>query len=378
MAIERRLTEIVGPVGGKLHTARSRNDQVATDVAMFVRAHAEEAGAAHRAAGRHPCVGWPSATSTGRCPATPTCSAPSPCISAITCWPTCGCWSATASGFGAVVAATAELPLGAGALAGVNFDTDRRAVAAALGFAGVAENSIDAVSNRDFVLDYLAAAATCATHLSRLGRRDRAVVQRGVRLLRGLRRLGLRARRSCPRRRTPTRPSCCGPRRPRVVGRPGRAARGDARSAADLQQGHAGGQGAPVRRLRHARAVPRRGPTGCSRRSPSTASGWPRRPPTSSWPPPTSPTCWSAAGVPFREAHGVVAGLVRRARRAAASRCRSSRRDELAEQSPLLDDEFYRAARATARGLSRRCPRAGPAWRASASSSSAPGPRWRS
>jgi argininosuccinate lyase len=71
--------------------------------------------------------------------------------------------------FEAVAAATGKLPLGAGALAGVNFDTDRGAVAAELGFAGVAENSIDAVSNRDFVLDYLAAAATCATHLSRLG-----------------------------------------------------------------------------------------------------------------------------------------------------------------------------------------------------------------
>jgi argininosuccinate lyase len=61
------------------------------------------------------------------------------------------------------------LPLGAGALAGVNFDTDRAMVARALGFSAVAPNSIDAVSNRDFVLDYLAAAATCATHLSRLG-----------------------------------------------------------------------------------------------------------------------------------------------------------------------------------------------------------------
>ena len=71
--------------------------------------------------------------------------------------------------FAAVVEACGRLPLGAGALAGVNFDTDRRAVAAELGFTGVAENSVDAVSNRDFVLDYLAAAATCATHLSRLG-----------------------------------------------------------------------------------------------------------------------------------------------------------------------------------------------------------------
>ena len=64
---------------------------------------------------------------------------------------------------------TAALPLGAGALAGVNFATDRAAVAAELGFERVAPNSIDAVSNRDFVLDYLSAAATCATHLSRLG-----------------------------------------------------------------------------------------------------------------------------------------------------------------------------------------------------------------
>jgi argininosuccinate lyase len=71
--------------------------------------------------------------------------------------------------FRGVLAGTAGLPLGAGALAGVNFDTDRVMMSAELGFAEVAENSIDAVSNRDFVLDYLAAASTCATHLSRLG-----------------------------------------------------------------------------------------------------------------------------------------------------------------------------------------------------------------
>ena len=80
-----------------------------------------------------------------------------------------GCWSATGSASRRSSRRPRKLPLGAGALAGVNFDTDRRAVAAELGFSAVAENSIDAVSNRDFVLDYLAAAATCATHLSRLG-----------------------------------------------------------------------------------------------------------------------------------------------------------------------------------------------------------------
>jgi argininosuccinate lyase len=71
--------------------------------------------------------------------------------------------------FAAVIDTSSVLPLGAGALAGVNYDTDRELVARELGFATVAENSIDAVSNRDFVLDYLSAAATCATHLSRLG-----------------------------------------------------------------------------------------------------------------------------------------------------------------------------------------------------------------
>ena len=70
--------------------------------------------------------------------------------------------------FAFVREATEELPLGAGALAGVNFATDRGLLAPAR-LRPVAPNSIDAVSNRDFVLDYLGAAAICATHLSRLG-----------------------------------------------------------------------------------------------------------------------------------------------------------------------------------------------------------------
>ena len=61
------------------------------------------------------------------------------------------------------------MPLGSGALAGLNWELDREATAAELGFARPAPNSIDAVSNRDFVLDYLYAATVCATHLSRLG-----------------------------------------------------------------------------------------------------------------------------------------------------------------------------------------------------------------
>jgi argininosuccinate lyase len=168
MAIERRLTEIAGPVGGKLHTARSRNDQVATDVAMFVRAHSARAresagelmGVLIELAAAH--ADWPMPGYTHLQRAQPVYLAHH--LLAYV-------WmlDRDRERFAAVSAATDRLPLGAGALAGVNFDTDRRMVATELGFGGVAENSIDAVSNRDFVLDYLAAAATCATHLSRLG-----------------------------------------------------------------------------------------------------------------------------------------------------------------------------------------------------------------
>jgi argininosuccinate lyase len=168
MAVERRLTEIVGPVGGKLHTARSRNDQVATDVAMFVRAHAHEArrrieqlaAALTEQAEAH--LDWPMPGYTHLQRAQPI---------YLSHHLLAYVWMLIRDRerFAGVLAACSRLPLGAGALAGVNFDTDRRAVAEALGFSGVAENSVDAVSNRDFVLDYLSAAATCATHLSRLG-----------------------------------------------------------------------------------------------------------------------------------------------------------------------------------------------------------------
>jgi argininosuccinate lyase len=168
MAIERRLTELIGPVGGKLHTARSRNDQVATDMALFVRAHAfravEEVEALARTliALSEAHLDWPMPGYTHLQRAQPV---------YLSHHLLAYFWmlARDRERMFSVVAATARLPLGAGALAGVNFATDRALVARELGFSEVAENSIDAVSNRDFVLDYLAAAATCATHLSRLG-----------------------------------------------------------------------------------------------------------------------------------------------------------------------------------------------------------------
>jgi argininosuccinate lyase len=168
MAVERRLTELAGPVGGRLHTARSRNDQVATDVALFTR-EAALAGADAvtglmaalvDAAERH--LDWPLPGYTHLQRAQPVYLGHH--LLAYV-------WMLERDRlrFDFAARSTAALPLGAGALAGVNFDTDRGAVAAELGFERVAPNSIDAVSNRDFVLDYLGAAATCATHLSRLG-----------------------------------------------------------------------------------------------------------------------------------------------------------------------------------------------------------------
>ena len=168
MAVERRLTELVGPVGGKLHTARSRNDQVATDVAMFVRAHTLRTidsvrrlmGTVLELAERH--LDWPLPGYTHLQRAQPV---------YLSHHLLAYFWKfrRDLERFEFCMQATREMPLGVGALAGVNFETDRERVARDLGFSGVAPNSLDAVSNRDYVLDYLAAASTCGTHLSQLG-----------------------------------------------------------------------------------------------------------------------------------------------------------------------------------------------------------------
>jgi argininosuccinate lyase len=168
MAIERRLTELIGPVGGKLHTARSRNDQVATDLALLVRSHSARAIAlleslletlvvqaeAHR--------DWPAPGYTHLQRAQPVYLGHH--LLAYF-W----MFQRDARRFFRAAEATTDMPAGSGALAGLNWDVDRDALAADLGFERAYPNSVDAVSNRDFALDYLSAAAVCAMHLSRLG-----------------------------------------------------------------------------------------------------------------------------------------------------------------------------------------------------------------
>lgn len=168
MNIERCLTEEIGAVAGKLHTARSRNDQVATDCHLFVRAQIVEAvermlclqEALVAQAKANPVAIMPGYTHLQR--AQPILFAHHMLAYAQMIQRDIGrmtdAWTRTN-----------VLPLGAGALAGTTFPIDRDLVAKQLGFDGVYENSLDAVSDRDFVLEFIGAASTAMVHLSRLG-----------------------------------------------------------------------------------------------------------------------------------------------------------------------------------------------------------------
>src|SRR5437016_108656 len=167
MNVESRLGELIGPAAGRLHTARSRNDQVATDFRLYVRDMIDETDAALAAFQRalveraieHAATVMPGFTHLQ---------------------------TAQPVTFGHHLLAYVEMaardrgrladarkrlnesPLGAAALAGTSFPIDRDATAKALGFDRPMANSLDAVSDRDFVLETLSAAAICAIHLSRL------------------------------------------------------------------------------------------------------------------------------------------------------------------------------------------------------------------
>lgn len=167
MHIEARLIEKIGPVGGKLHTGRSRNDQVALDMHMFVRQEILAAvamlenmqEAILQVATDHADVIMPGYTHLQR--AQPTLFAHHIMVYF---------WMAQRDKerFLDSYSRADCLPLGAGALAGTTFPVDREMVANELGFASLYENSMDAVSDRDFVAEFLFNATILMTHLSRL------------------------------------------------------------------------------------------------------------------------------------------------------------------------------------------------------------------
>lgn len=166
MALERRLTEIVGAVGGKVHTGRSRNDQVALDLHLYLRdavrghllgvAALVEALLARAEAGREVII--PGYTHLQRA---------QPVLLAHHLLAYVAMLERDA---GRLLRwfESSRLPLGAGALAGVNYALDREMVAEELGFAEVAWNAMDAVASRDAAFEYLAATTGCALTLSRV------------------------------------------------------------------------------------------------------------------------------------------------------------------------------------------------------------------
>jgi argininosuccinate lyase len=168
MAIERRLIELVGPLGGKLHTGRSRNDQVATDLALFVAERSRRA-VGLVAALMQRLVNVAEAHAEWAMPGYTHLQRAQPVSLGHHLLAYFWMLRRDARRFAAARESASEMPLGSGALAGLNWELDREATAAELGFASPSPNSIDAVASRDFVLDYLSAATICAVHLSRLG-----------------------------------------------------------------------------------------------------------------------------------------------------------------------------------------------------------------
>ena len=167
MNIERRLTDLIGPAAGRLHTGRSRNDQIALDLRLYTREAIADTVAGLRnvqralagLAEQYRDVVMPGYTHLQRA---------QPVLFAHHMLAYFEMLERDIGRFQDGAARMDVLPLGSGALAGVPYPTDRNAVAAALGFSAISANSMDAVADRDFLVEYHAAAATAMMHLSRL------------------------------------------------------------------------------------------------------------------------------------------------------------------------------------------------------------------
>ena len=167
MNIERRLFEMIGEPALRLHTARSRNDQVALDVRMFVKDAIGDALAAIRRL-RRSLVEAAAANSDAAMPGYTHLQRAQPTLFAHHMLAYFEMLGRDAERFSQARGRADVMPLGSGALAGLPYPIDREFVARQLGFSRVSANSMDAVSDRDFLLDFHSAAAICAMHLSRL------------------------------------------------------------------------------------------------------------------------------------------------------------------------------------------------------------------
>ncbi len=167
MAIERRLTEMIGPLGGKLHTGRSRNDQVALDIRLYLRAQLDELQGQLTELQRV-LVAQAAANRTRMMPGYTHLQRAQPVLFA---HHLLAYVEMLERDKGRVLDARGRLnvmPLGSGALAGTNYPVNRRYTADLLGFPAVTLNSMDAVSDRDFMIEVASALSIVMMHLSRL------------------------------------------------------------------------------------------------------------------------------------------------------------------------------------------------------------------
>ena len=167
MNVERRLFEKIGDAAGRLHTARSRNDQVALDMRLYAKAAISRVLDAIRQL-RSALVGLGEAHDKAMMPGYTHLQRAQPVLFAHHMLAYFEMLGRDAQRFRQALERADVMPLGSGALAGVPYPVDRESVARELGFSAVSANSMDAVSDRDFLLDFHAAAATCIAHLSRL------------------------------------------------------------------------------------------------------------------------------------------------------------------------------------------------------------------
>ncbi len=167
MNVERRLVELIGAVGGKLHTGRSRNDQIAVDERLYLRDAAARVDEGLRRT-QEALVARAEATVEVPMPGYTHLQRAQPIVLAHHLLAYVFMLQRDRERFAAAAARADTLPLGSGALAGAGFAIDREALARDLGFAAVSPNSLDAVSDRDYIVEFLAAAAITGMHLSRL------------------------------------------------------------------------------------------------------------------------------------------------------------------------------------------------------------------
>ena len=167
MHVEARLTEIIGPVAGRLHTARSRNDQVATDFRLWTRDAMDMVDAA-LAGLQKALLGRAEEHADDILPGFTHLQSAQPVTLGHHLMAYYEMIARDRSRFADARIRMNRCPLGAAALAGTGFPIDREQTAQALGFDGPTNNSLDSVSDRDFALDYLMAATQCSLHLSRL------------------------------------------------------------------------------------------------------------------------------------------------------------------------------------------------------------------